>query len=318
MPHSGGGGSHSGGSHDGGGGSGGSPRPAMSHRPYHGCRSYVYYYRNRPYVYYADRLYNPKSEAIMNIIKCTIFMIAFMIMIAGQLSVCKGKLPLTYIHSIYIEDGIGLIEDKQALIQYLEEFKEKSGVTVSVITEKPQLATIGESCELKSLNKYMELWDDESHWLIYYLGEEKDRSDDWEWNLMCGDDCVRVLPQSQEDVFTDEFHRRLVAYERFTFDEAIIQSLDALTVYTNTRLVFKGTYNTVDPVYIIFVLPILLPLTVTVSSIITLIHPSAKKRAQMEASEFKGEKQEYKCPYCDRIYIRNQTYSCPYCGGPAE
>lgn len=169
MPHSGGGGRHSGGSH----GGGGSSRPAMSHRPYRGCRSYVYYYRNRPYVYYADKLYNPKSEAILNIIKCTVFMIAFMTMIAGQLSICKGKLPLTYIHSIYIKDDVGLIEDKHALIQYLEEFKEKSGVTVSVVTEKPQLATIGES-----LNKYMELWDDESHWLIYYLGEEKDRSDD--------------------------------------------------------------------------------------------------------------------------------------------
>lgn len=321
MPHSGGGGSHSGGSHDGGGGGGsvGSSRPAMSRRPYSGCHSYVYYYNDKPHVYYADRVYDPKSDASAKILCCIVIMIVFLIVMMQELTICFGKLPLTYIHNIYIQDEVGLIKDDRAMTQYLEEFRDKSGITVSIVTEHTYDTTMGESFTMKAKNKYMELWDDESHWLIYYVGDEKDRTDDWKWELMCGDDCLKVLPQSQEDLFTDEFHRRLVAYERFAFDEAVKQSLDSLTVYSNVRLALKESYNPVDFVFFAIIGIVLFIISLfMISPIITLTHPSARKRAQMEATEFKGEKQEYKCPYCDRIYIRNQTYSCPYCGGPAE
>lgn len=332
MPHSGGGGSSSGGcsssSSGGGSYSGGSSRPAMSKTYYSGATRYVYYYDNKPHTYYADKPYNPKNEARHKIFFAILWLLFTIPIFMTSFKIQSGKLPLNYDSAIYIEDNIGIINNKDVLTDYLEDFREQSGVSVSVITESLNTETMGTTCENKAYNRYVDMWDDESHWLIYYMGDKTDRSDDWQWNLMCGDDCVKVLSTEQENKFTEEFHRRLVASNRYPFEDCIIESLKLLKINTGTRLVYKDGVNvngvesggqTVDlPFIAMAVLFIGVGIVLLINGIKELLYPSDEQKAQMNAIEINRKEKRIKCEYCGRYYYKNSVVECPYCGAPVN
>lgn len=336
MPHSGGGGSHSGGSHSGGGsrsGGGGSSKPRISKSYFSGSSRYVYYWNHKPVYYYAVKPYEPKEGTGSVLVFGLIWLMISTLMVAAFIRFDGGgRLPLDYDNEIVIDDGAGMIDNSRELVRYLEGFREESGVTVCVVTRNSHDTYLGNDCEKQAYNCYVERWDDESHWLIYYVGDRKDRSDDWNWNLMCGDDCVRVLSYAQEDKFTESFHRYLVASSRYSFEECIIKALSELEIDTGKKLVYRAGVSVNGELHggdrvdlltgaLLGIFPAIGLILVIFSLVVLLKRPSKEQLAKKNAYKMpsaKGVVHEDTCEYCDGVYVVGTVISCPHCGAPIK
>ena len=149
MPHSGGGGSHGGGSHGGSHSSGGSrsSKPRISNSYFSGSNRYVYYLNNRPHYYYAQRPYKANEEAKTLLIFGIVWLVFSTVLVMAFVKIDNGgKLPLDYDNEIVIDDEAYMIDDKERLVEYLEDFQEKSGVTVGVVTRNSYDTYLGDDC----------------------------------------------------------------------------------------------------------------------------------------------------------------------------
>lgn len=329
MPHSGGGGSCSGGSYS-GGSSGGSSGPSYSRgqsTPYPGSRRYVYYHNNEPHFYYSDRPLMPKdfkSQYWGLIIFGVAWFLIWTILCIGLFERSSGPLDLSDIDkTIYIRDESDIIDDTDEdwLKEYLEEFRDETGVIVSVVTYPYH--NIGQSMEVEAYNEYCRMFYDESHWLIYYVGYDYDRTDDWEWHLMCGDDCVTVLSSSQEDKFTREFHKNLL--RNMSFASAVVSAINELEPNTGTGFVYsKGAYVNDEyvggnPVSTLAVLGFYSIALIGLIGAVLGIHELRKpikdvNVAKMRATVLNGDVSYIKCDYCGGSIVVGTVTKCPYCG----
>lgn len=327
MPHSGGGGSHGGGHHSGSSHGGGSGGRRVSSSYFNGANRYVYYHRGRPYIYYSTSPEaNPRTNALgllfFGVIwtAFTVLILAVMVKFSGG-----GPLPLDYDTQIVIRDEIGVITDEAALRRKMEDFQDKTGITLAVMALTPETAERGEDCEIQSYNAYVKNWDDESHWLIYYVGSKKNRTDNWQWNLMCGDDCTRILDSRQEAVFTAEFHKNLL--RDMTFEEAVTGAVDKLEPSLTWKFVYRDNVSVngepsggqkVDAFMLVFLgVFLVVGLAVLAGGIKTLVCPSEESIAKSKAVKTisaTSQLQEAKCAYCDGLYYIGTVTSCPHCG----
>lgn len=338
MPHSGGGGSHSGGHSHSSHSSHSSHNNYNSHRSRHSYskykqfendKKYLYYYNGEPQFYYAS---NPtskfigKMESIPYLFIGFVFSLLTIIFSFAFWDVEEGTLALDYDTAIVVDDEIGIVKDRANLIGNLQEFQVQTGVTVAVVTRTPENAYPGYDCKNQSYNFYIDNFADESHWLIYYVGQNADRSDDWQWHLMCGDDCVKVLPRSQEDRFTDIFHECLLDSDRYCFDDCVKQALSALDYNTKKRMVYadgvseNGYDVSGEPVditaYILFGIFGLVGIVMLIIAFKHLLKkPTEQEIARSKAVEVPWDtnSMEAKCIYCGGKYIRGTVANCPYC-----
>lgn len=319
MPHSGGGGSHGGGSHGGShrGGSGSSNRVSQTY--FRGAHRFMYYYNGRPHFYYANRKVtsNTKATGISLILFAVMWLLISMPVVIAAISdvFVSGPLSLNYDTEIVIDDEIGIVDNKSELIDAFEAFQEKTGVTFGIVTRSPENEYMGSSYETQAYNCYVSRWDDERHWLIYYVGSSLDRSDNWHWELMCGDDCTRILSTSIEDKFTSDFHRYLVASERYSFNEAVLTALNNINVQ-------PGSINSDG---ILVLLPMLLFPTLGIIILIGGIKMAVKpltdeEKAKKQAVEINVDSvcEEVVCDYCGGVYIKHTCVECPHCGAPVK
>lgn len=246
MAHSG-GGSHSGGSHSSHSSrsshSSGKTCTRGSRVRYKGSKRYRYKYGGRTDYYYSDRVLKRFDFRRYSLITTCFGLVWSIIAVIACAFMVEyddnGGLDLSYVDtSIIIEDNADVITDEGELLlrNYLSEFLSETTITVSVVTDYPW--DVNDSAEWESYHRYVQMFNDEKHWLIYYIGNDIDRTDDWEWNLMCGDDCVRVLNASQEDKFTKEFHKGLL--RDVTFEQAVINALNCLSPDLKPGLIYRS------------------------------------------------------------------------------
>ena len=338
MPHSGGGGSHSGGFSGGGssfssGGSGSSsytPSYTRGQRTYYpGSHRYVYYYNREPRYYYStSKLTNMDYKGKWFICFAVGFFWALLwIGIVAMMveRVPSGPLRMGDIdRTIYIIDNAGVIDnsDKQVLKRELENFRDKTGIILSIVTYPEH--QMGYNMETEAYNEYVRMFTDEQHWLIYYVGTEMDRSDDWEWHLMCGDDCVRILNSNDEYKFSSSLHANFV--RDISFADAVIRSVDAIEPNLDGGLVYKQgvTVNDmpaggepVSPVFL-FIFPTigLAGVILAIISLVMIIKPVPKEhKAKMNAYNMdKAGTKIIKCEYCSGNVVTGTAVNCPYCG----
>lgn len=319
MPHSGGGGSHSGGSH---GGSHHSSSSRSSNRVsqtyFRGARRYMYYYNGRPHYYYANhKVTSNTTSGIVLIVFAVIWLLMSLPVVIGSISelFVSGPLSLNYDTEIVIDDEIGIVDNKAELTNAFEAFQEKTGVTFSIVTRSPENEYMGNTYETQAYNCYVSRWDDERHWLIYYVGSTLDRADDWHWELMCGDDCTKILSTSVENQFTRDFHRYLVAADRYSFSEAVLAALNNINVQ-------PGTIKADE---IILLLPALVfpafGIIFLISGIITVIKsltPEEKAKSKAVEINVASVCQEVVCDYCNGVYVKHTCTECPHCGAPVK
>lgn len=319
MPHSGGGGSHGGGSHGGShrsGGSGSSNRVSKTY--FKGSHRFVYYYNSRPHYYYANRKdANSISTGIVLIVFAIIWLFISTPVVIESISgiFISQPLSLNYDTEIVIDDEIGIVDNRSELINAFSDFQEKTGVTFSIVTRKPENKYMGNTYENQAYNCYVSRWDDERHWLIYYVGSTLDRTDDWHWELMCGDDCTKILSTSVEDRFTNDFHRYLVASERYSFNEAVLTALNNINVQPGAIKMEDITLlfpSLVFPAFgIIF-------LVSGIKAVIKAITPEEKAKRKAVEINVDMVCTEAVCDYCGGVYIKHTGTECPHCGAPVK
>ena len=319
MPHSGGGGSHSGGSHGGShhssGSSGSSNRVSQTY--FRGAHRYMYYYNGRPNYYYAQRKVVPgtKITGIYLIIFSVMWLLISLPVVIAFMSdmFVSGPLSLNYDTSIVIDDEIGIVDNLSEITDTFKAFQEKTGVTLSIVTRTPENAYMGATYEKQAYNCYVSRWDDERHWLIYYVGSSPYRTDDWHWELMCGDDCTKILSSAIEKSFTNDFHRYLVASERYSFSEAVTAAVNNIDVQ-------PGSFNSDAVVELIPILifPVIGIFLLVLGIVLTAKKLTPEEQAKKQAVDIGVDSvcEEAVCQYCNGVYIKYTCVQCPHCGAP--
>lgn len=333
MPHSGGGGSHSGGHRGGHHSSGRSSKPRISNSYYRGSNRYIYYRNRRPHYYYSTKPYNPKEESYITLLISAIWMLISLIVVFAMIKISDSEpLPLNYDSEIIICDTIGIVEDENKLIDSFKDFQDKTGITLALLTLRPEETDYknAKSVENLALDTYLSLWNDESHWLIYYLGEERDRSDDWCWNLMCGDDCVKIVSRDEEDKFTRTMQSYLESTTKYSFDDSIIMSLDNIEISSGTHIVYRDGVSSGDrdvsgeivsggSLIFLMLFPAIGVFLLILGIKMLIKKPSeediAKKNA-IKSIDPLSQMVECTCEKCGGVYIVGTVNQCPYCSSP--
>lgn len=325
MPHSSGGGSCGGGSHGGGGGSGSGGHSTRSNTYLPGYDRYCYYKKgtNRPIYFYSSVDITPKSIAkkkrsaiVMAVILSAVYLFAIIAIVSSMISNPK-KLDMDYFQNdIVIQDDLGIITDTEEaeLMMALEDFQMTTGITPAIVTADNS-SWMGNFVNLEkcAYNLYINMFDDEKHWLIIYtqpLGADPTNNSmgfvDWYWEGMQGDDTDSILTQSVTNKFTEAFHDRLVD-NRISVGQAFIDSFEELTPTIMDKKF--------DPMVFLVVGFILLHGSLFFMGFVIMPLKQAKK----DASSIKIGKEnapalEDTCAYCGGLYIHGRHLSCPHCG----
>ncbi len=279
----------------------------------------MYYYNGRPHYYYANHkaAANTISSGIVLIVFAVIWLLISMPVVIESISgiFISQPLSLNYDTEVVIDDELGIVDNKSELTDAFTAFQKKTGVTFSIVTRKPENAYMGNTYEIQAYNCYVSRWDDERHWLIYYVGSTLDRTDDWHWELMCGDDCTKILSTSVEDRFTGDFNRYLVASERYSFNEAVLTALNNINVQPGaikTDEIVQLFPALVFPAFgIIF-------LVSGIKAVIKSLTPEEKAKRQAVEINVDRVCTEVVCDCCSGVYIKHTCVECPHCGAPVK
>ena len=308
MPHSSGGGSSGGGSHSGSGGhGGGGPSYRTSSHYFPGSTCYVYYGRHG--LMRTVYLSGDASAATRSKIPALIGIIVFMLIGIG-VGVFTGfhnpsKISTDYSTSIVIQDNTNILTDEEetTLNDTFHEFFTVSGICPSVVTIpnstwKNKYASIGGY----AYDKYLEMFKDESHWLIVY-SDAGDRSD-WYFEGMQGNDTDNVLSLRVTDRFNS-----------FLYDKL---SLPSSKVGTSINEAFKDIMPTMMDSYFaidnkVGIFLIAWEGILAVALVITIIGMFQSKGLKT-ATKIDGEPTRKKCPSCGNEYAEGTVYTCPRCG----
>ena len=221
----------------------------------------------------------------------------------------SGKLEQNYNAQTCIADDARLLEDKQKLKEELEEFQKETGISVAVETRRYCHAT---SMREYAMDEYYRHFTDESHWLICYVGTEKDRTDEWAWELVCGDDCIQVLDYDQEDQFTQAFQNGLYN-TKDSLDEVLMNSLHSLEPRLEWHIYGDGKSSVIF--WLCMMIPSVYGMIYGALKLWGPIPPRhvAKMKAKATASP-QGELEYKQCPNCGGYKVKGTTSKCPYCG----
>lgn len=274
----------------------------------------MYYHGGRPNYYYADyKVYtNIRFVGIFFILFAVSWLLISMPIVFSTFSITTSSpLPLNYNTSIVIDDELGIVDDRVVLSEAFGDFQEKTGVTLSLVTKSPENVDTRLSYSTLAYRCYVSRWIDESHWLIYYVGDSLDRSDDWNWELMCGDDCTEILSTTTESEFIRNFQRYLEATDQYTFTGAVLAALDEIEIHT--------VNVNVNPEYILFIIFPIIGIVMLILGIRLVLQPvTDEDRAKNRAVEIKSGTicREVSCRHCGGVYVLNTCTKCPYCDAP--
>ena len=218
MPHSSGGGSHGGGTH--GGSHGGSSGPRVSTHYFAGSRRYRKHHISTGRDEYVYATSKPQKTGLSSIIFIAVFGIAFMgIGFFGILSDRPNKLKTQSWETAAVYDDIGIIDDKDDLIESMMDFQDITGICPVVYTTYDDI-WIGQYDDLEdyAYSVYVNNYSDEFHFVIVYSIPESDvpllkYADigvaDFSWEAIQGDDTDKILTETTFMHFAEKVHLEL-------------------------------------------------------------------------------------------------------------
>ena len=212
----GGGGSFGGGFHSSGGSGGGQPRgPRVSNRPFPGARRYSYINsRGMMVFFYSDTV--PRKTSLRSTILLYGGLIIFFVVLAVFLitAAVPKKMSKIYINptSSYYEDNAGIVTKTDDLNAEFNSFYELTGVqpylyTINAENFPKQYGSITKySLEDFAYDLYLDLFNDEGHWLIVFV--KYDDEPYFVWIDMAGDNTQNLI----NDSFFNRFQRDMQHY----------------------------------------------------------------------------------------------------------
>jgi len=309
MPHSSGGGGHGGGGH---GGSGGSSTRTSSHY-FPGSHRYVYYddATRRPVVTYAN--YDvTKGNRVLYILILVIFAPMLLMCTIGISSSAihyPAKLKTNYDTKIVIEDNAKVISgaDEIRLRRTLKDFQDETGITPAVVTVynedwKKKYSDL----EKYAYDLYLDMFDDEKHWLIVYSQPKKpDPSfNDWYWEGMQGNNTDPILSTVETGRFNKRLQKNLLKNDVYTPGEAINDAFEDLTPHVMDHYV---RWKEIIVAFAFF--------GVFGAGLIVFFVISLKKDKKLSKAFACPESvlSQAKCDYCGGVYVVGHHTTCPFC-----
>lgn len=310
MPHSSGGGSHGGGSHGGSRSSSGSSKPSgVMNRPYPGASRYVYYRHHKPVFIYSNR--NPEHsfrDGLLQILLITIVLIPIAIFCVSSDRHNPKKMKTDYDTQIVIQDDANVLTKNEELLKSLNAFFDTTGITPAVFTVKDEVWRKSyTTLERFAYDKYLDLFEDEKHWLIVYSpGAENDTGfDDWHWEGMQGDDTDPILSEHETNIFNDALQKALLQREKYEISEAIANAFDTLTPVVMNSYLTSYAFATI----LTFVVAYLL-------MFFFYFHPIRDSYYSKAVACPNNLVDQETCGYCDGVYVVGLHNNCPHCGAP--
>ncbi len=309
MPHSSGGGFSGGGFHSSSGGGHGSSGSSnrTSTRPFPGAFCYVYYTRAG----YARTLYtNRDPKTVQKTSIGTWILLAFFFLVPIGVVLFTGnhtpkKLDTNYATTILVQDDLNVLsaEEEATLDTTFHEFFDISGICPSIVTVQTEnWKTKYANLQGFAYDKYLNLFKDESHWLIVYSADDTSKKN-WAFEGMQGNDTDGILSKKVTDAFNKTCYDNLTG-ATYTVGGAIDNAFRTIMPTMMDR------YFYVEPSLWIFVgIWEAVMVLVTVSTVLGVIRNKNLKTAV----KVEGEVKRAMCPHCGNEYIRGTIDRCPKC-----
>lgn len=343
MPHSSGGGSSSGGSHGGSSSSGGSfgghgsgSGTRVSHRSFPGAYRYVGYNNDgeRDYIYSNSPSLNKHRISVVLLLFYIPFIIAG-VFLGSRVVHIPSTMKTSYTPTVLVMDEEDMISDSdEKLVEKgAEAVYDATGVPVCVRFESNDVWD-GSDKEYVSLqgyafDTYLNMYNDEDHWLIIYTDNSKALTDanarlDWYFEGMQGDNTDKYLPEKVTSKFNTNLYNALSMHDGNigqSFEESF-ESLakDAKRPFINKEnLPFALFWN----LFLIFHMYFMV------------FHNSNRKyknyvlcsddEYESETKSGFGSEEESvadssgmlgltRCPHCGHVYRKGSVMACPKCG----
>jgi len=313
MPHSSGGGSHGGGGHGGHGGGHGGGGARSSSRPFTGAKRYVYYSGKKPHIIYADYDVTKDSTSFALLIMGAVmfFIFGFTMLIPAAVAFFPPvKKTMEYDTEIIIEDRAQIISESEedALMEELEEFRNKTGITPAFFTvNNEDWEKEYKNLEKYSYDLYLDEFKDEKHWLIVYSEPEAPDADfnDWYWEGMQGDNTDSILSRKKTEIFNKSFQKNLLKRDKYTVAQALTESFDEFNKVVMERN--KDDWK----ISLVFGIMSLITNGVAVVFIVFGVRSKKQKKTAFECTD--EVIRQATCEYCGGIYIVGHHNNCPHC-----
>ena len=328
MPHSSGGGSHGGGSFSGshsfsgGSGSRSAPTyPRISNTYHAGYHRYVVYHALRPTYFYARSPITEKDARphLAGPAAMVLFALIFLaVFLAGSYHRPK-KLPQNYDTAIRVADRANVLSggDEALLNSVFTRFREETGITPAFLAVSPD-EWKGRYSGFSNFayDAYVNLFRDESHWLLCYSGDPSADFDDWVWEGMQGDNTDGILSEKLADRFTKNVQKYLTARSRYTVGQAVSQGMEDI-LPDMMKPGFRFDSDELQGTVILVLLVLGVGLFNLVSAIRAARQASDKVGA-VQCPTDKGKVQEDTCEYCGGVYVHGVHLQCPHCGAAVK
>ena len=311
MPHSsgGGGGSFGGGGGSFGGGSSGSggssSRVSKSYFP--GATRYVYYDGGSPHYIYSDK--DPAKTAGKWRYLFLLFYIPFFAFIAPLLSDIRhapSKLEMDYDAKVVIEADAAIMGDMMDLAGALEDFRDETGITPTLVTVNNEEWEGRMSLEDYAYNYYVNRFPDEKHWVIMYSEPKQPKDNDkYYWEGMQGDETDEILNDKYLDEFNSNLNDLLAQGNRPDVSGSVAKAFRNITPKVMKPYIAYGKVS----IAVFFIGFILIHFAIMTVSLIKM----GKYKNAVPVSLNIGET---KCTSCGGGYVKGTCSTCPHCGAP--
>lgn len=255
---------------------------------------------------------------VLGIIVFSAFMIpALFALIYGTKQSVNVPKKLTYFEDrdkrpeYVIEDDLDVLEDEKALKKSMKEFYETTGIVPAVITvENSEWKADYSNMEQYAYDQYVNRFHSaEVYVLIVYSSETKDDGfDDWNYEIMLGDDTEHIFTDKRTREFNEALNKRFLERSKYSVDDAIAKTLDEYR-----PKVMKTSFNPVS--IIIWVIVFFVFAACGVPFLIVGLKPEKipEEYKTAQPCDLTVVYQEA-CNYCGGVYIIGMHTSCPYCG----
>lgn len=287
---------------------------ASSYRP--GRHVFVRYDNGMPSYCYSDYSYGVAKRGgtgklILRIILVLIAIPLFIIMIPIIRIGLSEPAPITssLTPCTIIDETDAFSDDEERSIQEaVSRYYDKTGIAVEIhtISEETFVASDKEDLETYAYYDYVNSFDDENHWLIVFLDEDRETRT-WEFEGIQGDYTDEWLTKSLVDDFDDTLTENLWK-TNLSYGEAFTLSFDALNDATHRSSDWRV---------------LLIAAAFGIAGVVLLIlafRPAAEKKQLNGYHEVNVGNQGpvlVRCDYCGGTYVYGETV-CPHCSAPGK
>ena len=281
----------------------------------------MYYVDYRPRYYFSDAPYTRKiaeSEKMSDVLSCLMFiglaMVGSVACFVTFFLVCFHsfqKVNVDYDTTVIIEDNVDVLTDQEEseLKEAFEKFTDITGVTPAFHSiDLTSWRSWYDSLERYAYYQYLNMFDDEKHWLIVF-SSNGDRYN-WKWEGMIGDDCGSAITSKTEASLTSNIQNNLQNSSSYTVSEAIIAAFEEIS----------KNINKVSIDWEILLLFIFVNISFAGCAALCFINVCIKKYendpriSSFRCTTDKEKPTVYDCENCGGWYVDGIHDSCPYCG----